>query len=97
MCNAASPRVQWSNPNFGLTHRVDLLVIAFSGRFTSDCHATISMRIVVEQLTLTVVQGNDAALALYQKYELQPYGMEPRALKTAAGYADEVLMWRQLV
>jgi ribosomal protein S18 acetylase RimI-like enzyme len=53
-------------------------------------------RDVVEQLTLTVVQGNDAALALYQKYEFQPYGEEPRALKTAAGYADEVLMWRRL-
>lgn len=49
-------------------------------------------RDVVEQLTLTVVEGNDAAIALYTKFGFAAYGVEPRALKTSAGYINEVLM-----
>lgn len=51
---------------------------------------------VVEQLTLTVVQGNDAAVAMYRKFGFEIYGVEPRALKSDAGYSDEVLMVRFL-
>lgn len=47
---------------------------------------------VVEQLTLTVVEGNDAALALYEKFGFSAYGVEPRALKTSSGYVNEILM-----
>ncbi|MGM3274993.1 GNAT family N-acetyltransferase [Ralstonia sp. 24A2] len=50
----------------------------------------------VEQLTLSVVHTNAAALALYQRCGFETYGVEPRALKSAAGYADEVLMVRFL-
>lgn len=46
----------------------------------------------VEQIMLTVVKGNDAAIGLYKKYGFEPYGVEPRALKTEQGYLDEVLM-----
>ncbi len=51
---------------------------------------------VVEQLTLTVVGGNDAAIAMYQKSGFEIYGVEPRALKGDTGYSDEVLMVRFL-
>jgi ribosomal protein S18 acetylase RimI-like enzyme len=50
----------------------------------------------VEQLTLSVVRTNAAALALYAQCGFTPYGVEPRALKSAQGYADEVLMVRFL-
>jgi ribosomal protein S18 acetylase RimI-like enzyme len=46
----------------------------------------------VEQLTLAVVQDNDAALSLYRKFGFEAYGVEPRALKSDRGYRDEVLM-----
>lgn len=46
----------------------------------------------VEQLTLSIVKGNDPAAALYQKFGFQPYGVEPRALKTPDGYEDEIHM-----
>lgn len=46
----------------------------------------------VEQLTLSVVKENEAAAALYRALGFEPYGVEPRALKSTAGYADEVLM-----
>jgi ribosomal protein S18 acetylase RimI-like enzyme len=48
----------------------------------------------VEQVTLTVVQGNEPALRLYERYGFETYGIEPRAHKTPAGYADEILMVR---
>lgn len=51
---------------------------------------------VVEQLTLSVVHGNAAALALYERCGFETYGVEPRALKSAGGYADETLMVRFL-
>ncbi len=56
-----------------------------------------SARESVEQLTLTVVQGNDAAVGLYRAAGFVAYGVEPRSLKTPAGYFDEVLMVRFLV
>ncbi|MCL6470330.1 MAG: GNAT family N-acetyltransferase, partial [Ralstonia sp.] len=40
--------------------------------------------------------GNDAALALYERCGFETYGVEPRALKSTTGYADEVLMVRFL-
>jgi ribosomal protein S18 acetylase RimI-like enzyme len=46
----------------------------------------------VEQLTLSVVQDNEAARNLYRALGFETYGIEPRALKSAAGYADELLM-----
>ncbi|MEW6645498.1 MAG: GNAT family N-acetyltransferase [Pseudomonadota bacterium] len=49
-------------------------------------------RLSVEQLTLAVVEGNAAALALYRKLGFAVYGIEPRALKTEGGYRNEVLM-----
>jgi ribosomal protein S18 acetylase RimI-like enzyme len=51
---------------------------------------------LVQQLTLSVVRGNDAALALYERCGFETYGAEPRALKSTTGYADEVLMVRFL-
>jgi ribosomal protein S18 acetylase RimI-like enzyme len=47
---------------------------------------------VVEQLRLGVVDTNEAAIRLYQKHGFEIYGKEMRALKTEAGYADELLM-----
>ncbi|MBX3143321.1 MAG: GNAT family N-acetyltransferase [Trueperaceae bacterium] len=46
----------------------------------------------VEQITLMVVKDNEPALALYERFGFVAYGVEPRALKTEAGYFDEVLM-----
>jgi ribosomal protein S18 acetylase RimI-like enzyme len=48
----------------------------------------------VEQVTLTVVTTNTPAIALYQAAGFQSYGVEPRALKSPSGYADEMLMVR---
>ncbi|GAA5266036.1 hypothetical protein ACOSOMT5_P2463 [Acidiphilium sp. MT5] len=47
---------------------------------------------LVEQLTLSIVKGNDPAATLYRKFGFQIYGVEPRALKTADGYNDEIHM-----
>lgn len=51
-----------------------------------------SARDTVEHLTLAVVEGNEAALKLYRGLGFEVYGLEPRALKSPAGYRNEVLM-----
>jgi ribosomal protein S18 acetylase RimI-like enzyme len=51
---------------------------------------------LVEQVRLSVVTSNRAAIALYERLGFMAYGTEPRALKSTAGYADELLMVRFL-
>lgn len=51
---------------------------------------------IVEQLRLSVVDTNVAAIRLYQKHGFEIYGQELRALKRALGYSDEILMARRL-
>lgn len=46
----------------------------------------------VEQLLLTVVATNAPAITLYERFGFSAYGTEPRSLKTAGAYADEMLM-----
>ena len=54
--------------------------------------ALAAARRMVEQVTLTVVADNTSAIRLYERFGFSRYGTEPRALKTADGYADEALM-----
>jgi ribosomal protein S18 acetylase RimI-like enzyme len=49
-------------------------------------------RSCVEQVLLSVVAGNAAATAFYERFGFQRYGVEPRALRSDDGYADEALM-----
>jgi len=50
-----------------------------------------------ESVQLIVVSTNASAVALYQRAGFESYGLEPRALKTAAGvYTDDLLMWKLL-
>ncbi len=49
-------------------------------------------RATVEQVLLTVVADNWPAIALYERCGFRPYGLEPRALRSPGGYADELLM-----
>jgi ribosomal protein S18 acetylase RimI-like enzyme len=47
---------------------------------------------IVAQVRLSVVTTNASAIALYERHGFKVYGTEPRALKSAAGHADEHLM-----
>lgn len=49
---------------------------------------------IVDEVTLTVVTTDRPASALYERHDFKPYGIEPHAMKTAAGCADEKLMMR---
>ena len=49
---------------------------------------------MVEQITLSVVTTNRAAIALYEKFGFTAYGRETRALKVDGRYVDELLMVR---
>jgi ribosomal protein S18 acetylase RimI-like enzyme len=46
----------------------------------------------VEQILLTVADGNQSAIRLYEKFGFQVYGAEQKALKNNAEYTDELLM-----
>jgi ribosomal protein S18 acetylase RimI-like enzyme len=50
----------------------------------------------VEQLTLSVAEGNEAAYRLYRKMGFSEYGREMKALKQDGRYIDEILMVRFL-
>ena len=51
-----------------------------------------NVRGLVEQVTLSVVADSVGAIALYERYGIERYGLEPRAMKTADRYFDELLM-----
>lgn len=51
---------------------------------------------LVEQLTLTVIRENTAAISLYERFGFATYGVEPCARKLADRYQDKVLMVRFL-
>jgi ribosomal protein S18 acetylase RimI-like enzyme len=42
----------------------------------------------LEQVSLTVVSGQEAAKTLYRSLGFETYGIEPRGLKVGDGYAD---------
>lgn len=46
----------------------------------------------VEQVHLSVVATNEAAIGLYAKAGFKQYGLEKRALKVGGRYYDEILM-----
>lgn len=46
----------------------------------------------VEQLLLDVDQSNCAALALYNRFGFEAYGVEPRAWRNPGGFVDATLM-----
>ena len=49
-------------------------------------------RTLVEEVCLTVVASNAAAIRLYGAAGFKEYGLERRALKVGSEYYDEVLM-----
>ena len=51
----------------------------------------------VEEVRLTVVSTNVAAIRLYERAGFERYGLERRALKVGGSYHDEVLMALSLI
>ena len=51
----------------------------------------------VELVQLSVVQGNEPALRLYQSMGFVEYGLERRALKIDGRYYDDILMAKNLI
>lgn len=56
-----------------------------------------SQRPGIEVVTLTVTDGNAAAIALYEAAGFRSFGVEPMAMRTPEGYKAKVHMWRQLI
>ncbi len=48
-------------------------------------------------LTLTVTEGNDAAIRLYRAAGFEVFGVEPMAIRTPSGYKAKVHLWLRLV
>lgn len=46
-------------------------------------------------VTLTVSEGNAPAVALYESAGFQTFGVEPKAIRTSAGYIAKVHMWKE--
>ena len=54
-------------------------------------------RQIVEEVRLTVVATNTAAIRAYERAGFEQYGLERRALKIADDYHDEALMTLSLL
>ena len=50
----------------------------------------------VGTITLTVTQGNDDAVALYERCGFTAFGIEPMAILTPTGYKSKIHMWREV-
>ncbi len=58
--------------------------------------AAAAARPGVQVVTLTVTEGNAAAIALYEACGFRVFGVEPMAIATAAGFRSRVHMWHSL-
>lgn len=47
-------------------------------------------------VTLTVTQGNEPAIGLYENAGFKVFGIEPMAILTSTGYKAKVHMWRNI-
>jgi ribosomal protein S18 acetylase RimI-like enzyme len=52
-----------------------------------------SQRPGIEIATLTVTEGNAAAVRLYESAGFHTWGIQPRAIATSSGYKGRVHMW----
>jgi GNAT superfamily N-acetyltransferase len=50
----------------------------------------------INQVLLTVIDGNPAPLALYTQCGFAQFGIEPQGVRAAAGFAANIHMWRPL-
>ena len=50
----------------------------------------------IEVVSLTVTEGNTAAIALYEAAGFISFGVEPMAMRTPTGYKAKIHMWRRL-
>jgi len=50
----------------------------------------------IEVVTLTVTEGNDPAIALYETVGFHSFGVEPMAIRTPASYKSKVHMWQPI-
>lgn len=89
---AATPGAKALHRGFiwGMYVRPEFRRAGVAGRILDAILAAAGERF--EQVTLDVAAGNGAALALYERFGFIRYGAAPRALKTASGYQDEILM-----
>jgi len=54
----------------------------------------VNARHGTEVITLTVTEGNEPAIRLYEAAGFQAWGTQPMAIATPAGYKGKVHMWR---
>ncbi|MGH1358645.1 MAG: GNAT family N-acetyltransferase [Burkholderiaceae bacterium] len=66
-----------------------------AGRALLDaCLAYLDQRREISSVTLTVTEGNEAALRLYRSVGFAEFGVEPMAVLLESGYRAKVHMWR---
>ncbi len=58
--------------------------------------AAASARPGIRTLRLTVTEGNEPALRLYESFGFSSWGVEPLAIRTPSGYKGKVHMALQL-
>lgn len=70
--------------------------IGLARRLIEAAIATCRARGGIRALQLTVREGNEPAIALYRRVGFVPFGVEPMAICTPAGFSSMFHMWLEL-
>lgn len=93
---SAKPKTRHSALVIGMYVRPQARRLGAAALLMQAAIAAASARPGVRMLRLTVTEGNEPAIRLYESVGFAAWGVEPMAIQTAAGYKGKVHMALQL-
>lgn len=93
---SAKPKIQHKAHLIGMFVRESARGLGAGRALVEAALAAAAARPDVQVVTLTVTEGNQAAIKLYQACGFVSFGVEPMAIATPGGFRSKVHMWLKL-